>query len=202
MLTVIHGGLIGLTIAMPIGPVCLLCIGRTLSRGCATGLLTGLGAVTVHAAYGAAAVFTNAAAMLFLRLHMQTLQMAGGLALSVCGLVMLVRSRGTRPVRPTAASFTWTGRRGDYLSGIALAMTNPLTLSGFLAGVAAFSVEGAPPAETVGGIALGSASWYSLVCVSALMLRRHLSATLICWLNGLSALVTCGAGIGMAAAAM
>ncbi|MDE2454742.1 MAG: LysE family translocator, partial [Burkholderiales bacterium] len=49
--------LIGLSIAAPVGPIGLLVIQRTVERGPAIGLATGLGAAFADAAYGAVGAF-------------------------------------------------------------------------------------------------------------------------------------------------
>ena len=54
--TFLAGVGVGLTVAAPIGPMGLLCIQRTLALGLAAGLVVGLAAATVHAAYGVLAV--------------------------------------------------------------------------------------------------------------------------------------------------
>src|SRR5215208_6375888 len=47
------GLLVGFSIAVPIGPMSLLCIQRTLASGAGIGISAGLGAATVNIAYGA-----------------------------------------------------------------------------------------------------------------------------------------------------
>ncbi len=48
----LKGFVLGFAIAAPIGPIGLLCIRRTLTDGQASGLISGLGAVTADASYG------------------------------------------------------------------------------------------------------------------------------------------------------
>lgn len=53
----LEGAVIGLSVAAPVGPIGLLCINRTLSRGRTSGLVSGLGAASADAVYGAVAAF-------------------------------------------------------------------------------------------------------------------------------------------------
>src|SRR5437868_8695579 len=55
--TLLAGAGIGFSVAAPIGPIGIMCIQRTLTSGVAAGLLTGLGAATVHVAYGVVAAY-------------------------------------------------------------------------------------------------------------------------------------------------
>jgi len=52
-----RGLIIGFSIAAPVGPVGVLCIRRTLAKGRASGLVSGLGAATADAIYGFVAGF-------------------------------------------------------------------------------------------------------------------------------------------------
>lgn len=51
------GLVIGFSIAAPVGPIGMLCIQRTLAEGRLSGFLSGLGAATADAFYGAVAAF-------------------------------------------------------------------------------------------------------------------------------------------------
>ena len=53
----IRGLLAGLIIAAPVGPVNVLCISRTLSKGRRSGLVSGLGAAAADTFYGSIAGF-------------------------------------------------------------------------------------------------------------------------------------------------
>ena len=56
----------GLALAMPVGPIGLLCIRRSLDDGFAMGFATGLGAAVADAGYGAVAAFGLTAVSAFL----------------------------------------------------------------------------------------------------------------------------------------
>jgi threonine/homoserine/homoserine lactone efflux protein len=45
------GIIIGLSIAVPVGPIGVLCVNRTLAQGRISGLVSGLGAATADAIY-------------------------------------------------------------------------------------------------------------------------------------------------------
>lgn len=48
----LQGIVLGFSIAAPVGPIGVLCIQRTLSKGKLSGLVSGLGAATADAVYG------------------------------------------------------------------------------------------------------------------------------------------------------
>ena len=53
----LRGWVLGLLIAAPVGPIGVLCIRRTLAEGRLYGFVSGLGAATADATYGAVAAF-------------------------------------------------------------------------------------------------------------------------------------------------
>ena len=53
----IRGLIIGISIAATVGPMCILCINRTLHKGQLYGLVSGLGIATADGVYGAIAGF-------------------------------------------------------------------------------------------------------------------------------------------------
>ena len=53
----LKGLVIGFSLALPVGPIALLCIRRTLARGPAAGVVSGMGAATADGVYGLIAGF-------------------------------------------------------------------------------------------------------------------------------------------------
>ncbi len=83
----LSGLIIGFSIAAPVGPIGVLCIRRTLARGCISGLVSGLGAATADAIYGCVAGFGLTFAAIFAGLGLagtnENLKSAGALVLGV-----------------------------------------------------------------------------------------------------------------------
>src|SRR6266516_3264198 len=118
----VRGLLIGFSIAAVVGPICLLCIHRTLHNGSLYGLVTGLGAATADAVYGGIAAF--------------------GLTVIATFLVYLgIKTVFTRPARQ-AAKGEANNFFGAYASTLLLTLTNPLTILSFAAIFAGIGVGG------------------------------------------------------------
>ena len=58
-----RGAGLGIAVAAPIGPTCLLCVQRTLTAGVGAGLATGYGAATTRMIYGTVVVTGSAMAL-------------------------------------------------------------------------------------------------------------------------------------------
>ncbi len=134
----VRGLLIGFSIAATVGPMCILCIQRTLHKGQIYGLVSGLGIATADAVYGSIAAFGLTLITNFLVNQQGWVRLIGGLFLIYLGLKILV----TKPAE-RAATAKANGYFGAYASTLLLTLTNPLTILSFAAIFAGIGVGGA-----------------------------------------------------------
>ncbi|MCX5873395.1 MAG: LysE family translocator [Deltaproteobacteria bacterium] len=159
----IKGLVIGFSLAIPVGPIGLLLIRRTLTRGRISGLVSGLGAATADAIYGAIAGFGLTLLSNFLVSHSLVLRLLGGAFLCYLGGKIFF----SKP-REKAARRTEDGLLGDYVSTLFLTLTNPLTILSFAAIFAAAGVvvvQGEPylTAVLILGVFSGSCLWWVIL---------------------------------------
>jgi len=170
----LRGVAVGLAVAVPVGPIALLCMRRTLERGFGFGFATGVGAATADLFYSAIAAFGIAAVEAALVDYQLQLRLVGGIFLLVLAARTAVSQR--RLVRePNARA---KGVFGALLSGLVLTATNPLTVLGFAAIFASFGVGdglvgGDRALALVCGVFAGSAAWW-LTLTSIVARIRHL----------------------------
>ena len=81
------GLMAGLAIAVPVGPVNVLCASRTLSKGRRSGLMSGFGAATADALYGAIAGFSITFLIDFLEREEFWIRVVGGMLLVGIGIM-------------------------------------------------------------------------------------------------------------------
>ncbi|MCC8987663.1 MAG: LysE family translocator [Candidatus Contendobacter sp.] len=188
--------MIGFAIAAPVGPIGLLCIQRTLTRGRWSGVLSGLGAASADALYGCIAGF-GLAALAGLLLAWQTeLQIVGGLFLLYLGGQTW---RMPPAIAPAQAQPTRVGLLGDYLSTLALTLTNPVTILAFLAifaglGLAAEQQDFIAAAWLVSGVFLGSLLWWLFLAGAVGLVRGRLTPKRLRWVNRASGILIAGFG--------
>jgi len=204
MLLWFKGMLIGLAIAAPVGPIGLLCIQRTLARGRWSGILSGLGAASADALYGCIAGFGLASLSGLLLAWQIELQVAGGLFLLYLGWQtwQTPPAAGQALVRPAHS-----GLAGDYLSTLALTVTNPVTILAFLGiftglGLAAEGQDFLTAGTLVSGVFAGSLLWWLLLAGGVGLLRGRLNSKILRWINGVSGLLTGGFGVWALLAAL
>ncbi|HMK37067.1 MAG TPA: LysE family transporter [Desulfomonilaceae bacterium] len=168
----VKGLIIGFSLSIPVGPIALLCIRRTLARGLLSGLFSGLGAATADIVYGAAAGFGVGFLANFLIRHDIVLRLVGGAFLCFLGI------RTFQSVPPTSPeNHDEIGLVRDYVSTLFLTFTNPMTMFAFAAVFAAAGVgerDGnywLSTAVLVLGVGLGSAVWW--LCLTGLVSFLH-----------------------------
>ena len=190
-----RGVLIGLAIAAPVGPIGILCIRRTLSAGRIAGLITGLGAATADALYGAVAAFGLSLLTNFLIIQQDSLRIVGGAFLIFIG-VRTIRAQPTTE----AATVQGKGLLGAYLSTFFLTLTNPLTIlsfAGIFTGLGATGerVGGANPMVLVLGVFLGSAAWWLFLSSVVSFFREQVSGDRFRWINWAAGVILIAFGI-------
>lgn len=181
-----RGLLIGFSIAAPVGPIGVLCIRRTLADGRMAGLLSGLGAATADAMYGAIAGFGLTFISSVLVGHAFWFRLIGGIFLCYLGIKTLL----DKPAQEAAAA-SGQGLLGFYCSTVFLTLTNPTTILSFVAVFAGLGLANAggdyvSAAVLVLGVFVGSALWWLLLSGGVSLLRSRFNPRAMKWLNRIS----------------
>ena len=170
----LRGIAIGLAVAIPVGPIALLCMRRTLERGFTIGFSIGIGAAVADLIYASIAAFGMAAVETVLLEYRTPLGFAGGiLLLGLAARTALSTPSTDRPVQVGSG-----GILSAILSGFVLTATNPLTVLGFVFIFAGFGVgrgltDLGLAISLVLGVSAGSVLWW--MTLSGIIARvRHL----------------------------
>lgn len=194
-----RGLFVGAAIAVPVGPVNLLTVRRTLAYGRTSGVATGLGAAVADAAFAAIAAFGLTFLSDFLLAHQRWLRLGGGVFLIVMGLRAL-RMRVSLELAATArSSFAHCA-----LTSFLLTLSNPMTLIAFGAVFAAVGfVEESPDDASAGlltaGAFTGSFVWWCLVTLGVGRVRARTSTELLDRLSRVSGALIALFGLGVLA---
>jgi threonine/homoserine/homoserine lactone efflux protein len=180
----LQGFVLGISIAAPVGPIGLLCIQRTLSRGRIHGFASGLGAASADLCYALIAAFWLGTIGTFLLSLQLWLQIAGGVFLVGLGL----KIARAAPVARAAAGDRVPGLAHAWGSTFLLTLTNPMTILSFFAAFAALGLGASPGGPTgaralVAGVFLGSTLWWLLLSFFAGLARARLTAGRLRFLN-------------------
>jgi threonine/homoserine/homoserine lactone efflux protein len=191
---------LGFVIAAAIGPIGLLCIRRTLVDGALAGFVSGLGAATADAFYGALAAFGLTALTGLLISLRGPLGVVGGAFLVWLGL----RTMRARPLAAAEAPAR-PGLAGAYLSTLALTLTNPATILSFAAVFVGLGAVAGGFAGALGltvGVGLGSAAWWAVLAIAVSTLRRRISPRVIAGVNAVSGALLIAFGLVAIAGAL
>ena len=120
-----RGVAIGALISAPMGPIGMLVIQRTLSKGRWPAFFTGLGAAFSDLVYCLLTGFCLSFITGFLDTHQVAIQLVGGAVLGTFGLY-LFKKNPTRTLK--AADVQASSYWGDTASGFLLTFSNPLIL--------------------------------------------------------------------------
>jgi len=182
----IRGLLIGFSVAAVVGPICLLCIQRTLHKSFLYGLVTGLGAATADAMYGSIAGFGLTVIAGFLVSQQAWIHGIGGLFLVYLGLKTVFTKPAEQAAKAEGNNFF-----GVYVSTLLLTLTNPQTILSFAAIFAGLGVGGGKNTAlsatlVVCGVFLGSALWWLLLAGGISLFRGKFTSRWLLWINRIS----------------
>jgi len=189
----IRGLVAGFIIAAPVGPVNVLCISRTLSKGWRSGLVSGLGAATADALYGCIAGFSITFVIQFLIREEFWIRLFGGIFLVLIGVSYFKR--------PPSLSTEGEERSGesDYASTLLLNLTNPTTVLSFLAVLAALGMSDSRTSWLslllVVGIFCGSMLWWVVLISVINRVRDRFNDRAVLWMNRIAGVAIGGFGV-------
>ena len=192
------GLIIGVMVAMPVGPVNLLCLQRALERGFWGGVAAGLGVVIGDGLIALFAALGVGAVTGVIRHYRMTVQTIGGLALVAFGIRLyltrpqLIREELAEGQRPSLAAFAW-----DIPQTFFLTITNPGAVLGLFAifgGVSSFvEVESYIDAFTmVAAIMGGSLIWWVVLSHTISRFRHRIDVDMLRLLNRLASIILLG----------
>ena len=125
----LKGIVVGIVIAVPVGPVGVLCIRRTILDGRIAGLSSGTGAATADAMFAVIAGFGLTALSDWLFGFQDWLRIGGAVFLFYIGISAFLHD----PAKPRAPQLAHETVFTNYASTFALTITNPVTILSFLA---------------------------------------------------------------------
>lgn len=175
----LKAALAGGLLAIPVGPVGLLIIQRSLSLGSLRGMASGLGAAVADAvfaflaAYGMVALFEGNHYKHFIR-------PLGGVILFCVGLAFILKKSKSTETEEVLSGNYLQRYIWDALSTFLLTLTNPTTIIAFAAVFTGSDLIPEDPRkidylEIVLGVFLGSLSWWLILVFLARPLKNSLS---------------------------
>jgi len=191
----IGGIIVGLMIAMPVGPVNILCIQRTLEAGWRSGVISGIGAAAADMLYGGIAGFSITLVVQFLVREQFWIRFLGGILLVVIGIAYFFKRPGALNANEQNRGSAYSDLRSTFL----LTLTNPTTVLSFLAVLAALGMGSHRQwwltVFLVVGIFCGSMVWWIVLSSIVNHFRDRFSDHTLLLMNRFAGLAIGGFGV-------
>jgi len=192
---IITGAVVGFCIAAPVGPIGALTIRRTLAQGRVMGFVTGLGAATADAAYGAVAAFGLTFITGLLIALQGWLRGVGGIFLIFLGIATYRAAPA-----PTNQEQRAIGLLSAYATTALLTLSNPTTILSFLGIFAALGLREVTSNYTsasifVLGVFLGSTFWWLILSSGIGLLRSRITDGGLHWVNKIAGILVALFGV-------
>lgn len=189
---IFRGMLIGLMVSVPLGPMGVLIIQKTLQKGALAGFISGLGAAFADLFYATVAVFGLGFVVNLIQSHELLLQILGGIVLIIIGLIIYFRNP-LKQIR-MRKRVSKKGLLGDFATLFFLTVSNPVTIVVFMAVFAGASVFGDAPSFKIelfvlAGILLGGSLWWNTLSTLINIFRKKFRLRVLITINRISGIL-------------
>lgn len=184
-------------VSIPLGPIGVVCIQKTIQKGRLAGFVSGSGAALADTFYATVAALGLGYILNFIKEQEFYLQLLGSFVLIAMGTKIYL----TNPVKQLRRQKK--GKRnllGDFLSIFILTVSNPFAAFVFVAVFASTSVLTAESGFNVQlllilGVLLGALSWWYLLSTVINIFRKRFRLKQLYWINKISGIVIAVLGI-------
>lgn len=185
------GIIIGLMVSIPLGPIGVLCIQRTLNKGRKSGFVSGLGAAGADTFFALVAGLGISMIITFIKAQHIYFQIIGGVIVMYLGIHIFF----TNPVKQLRLQRTSQNKLSqDFISVFFLTVSNPMAIFFFLAMFAGVNLAGDDiklfhVGLIVAGVFLGSSSWWFVLTTFVNIFRNRFRLKSIWWMNKVAGVI-------------
>lgn len=198
----IKGIIIGFSIAMPVGPIGLLCIRNTLTLGFLGGLVSGFGAAVADGLFATIAGLGVSTIITFLKEYNLWVHSIGAIVLIGIGINIIKNASKVLENIPLDSPQAVKSLLWAFLSTMILTFVNPLTILSYAAVYATLTpnpeeVSTALSSVTIaGGVLIGAALWWFILSAITNWIKHKLDAKYMTRINTLSGIFLILLGVG------
>jgi threonine/homoserine/homoserine lactone efflux protein len=184
----VKGIIVGLLASIPLGPIGVICIQRTVNKGKLSGFLSGLGAASADTIFAAIAGFSLTFIIAFIEEKHIIFQALGGIIVFLLGIKIFY----TNPIKQLRRHKRKKNNlMEDYLSVFIVTFTNPLAVFLFIALFATFGVVNDTTKWfhsllTTSGVFMGAGLWWYILTSLVYYYRDKFRLKQLWWINKIS----------------
>ena len=180
-----EGFIIGIAVSVPLGPLGMLCIKRTVNKNWKSGFISGLGIAASDVIYAIIAGFSLTIIINFIRSYEIYFKILGASMVVLLGLYIFL-SNPAKDIQKFQRK--GTSYLQDFLTAFLLTVTNPLSVFIFIAIFTSYSLgfELSQLFEAlliIGGIFIGGATWWFILTGLANLFKHKLTISTLWWAN-------------------
>lgn len=185
------GILAGLWVSIPLGPIGVLLIQRTMNKGLKSGLVSGLGVATADTFFAIVAAFGLTFLTNFFEDKQTQLTLIGGLIMLFIGIKMF-KSNPAKDFRKNKKNSK--NRVTDFFSMFFLTITNPITILVFspvfaLLGIGLSDGDNTTSIIVTFGIYFGASLWWLLLSSGVNFFRHKIRLRNLWWMNRITGII-------------
>jgi threonine/homoserine/homoserine lactone efflux protein len=182
---IVDGIIIGISASIPLGPIGVLVIQRTLNKGRLSGFCSGLGAALSDTIYAIIAGFSLSFIVGFIETQLLWIQIIGAAILISLGLKIFYTNPAVQLRKQKKRSSSLIQ---DMLSTFGLTVANPLAVFLFMAFFAGFRVVETKQGAIdnfllIGGVFCGAAFWWFILSSLVNLFRSKINLRRLFWIN-------------------
>lgn len=195
--SLIKGFIVGMGASIPLGPMGVMCVQKTLSKGRNSGFISGLGASIADTFFAAIAILGLAYMQKFIDYYENYVLLIGGIAVALIGLKIFL----TNPVKQIRMPKGEKKHFQDFFSAIVMTLTNPGSVF-LIIGMFAFvgmDVDGLSSGKVVSltlwGVFLGASAWWFILSTSINIFRKKFRLRQLLMINRISGIIIIALGL-------
>ncbi len=189
--SIVKGFIVGIGASIPLGPLGVMCVQKTLSKGRISGMVTGLGASITDTIFATFAIVSLALIQEFVNNNETSVLFYGGLAVIAIGLKIFL----TNPVKQIRRSKGGKKLLEDFISAIIMTITNPGAVF-LILGLFAFvglNVDSSSSGDVIFaallGVFLGANAWWIILSTSINIFRNKFRLKQLLMINRVAGIV-------------
>ena len=195
----LKGFLVGICASAPLGPVAILVVQKSLSKGHKSGFVSGLGATVADTTYALIAIFALAIVQRFIDAYQSLILLVGGAILLAVGVSMAFSNPFKNKKRKKR---DMTASPKDFGQAVAMAYSNPgavfvmFTLFAFF-GLAKDAPHTWRVAPIILSVSAGSVTYWFLMSWLISRFSNRISMKTIIWINRITGGIIVVVGIAL-----
>lgn len=187
----VKGVIVGFLASIPLGPVGVLCIQRTINKGRVSGLFSGMGAATVDSFFALVAALGLTFIINFIEEQQFYIQLFGGGVLIFLG----TRIFNTNPIQQIRRHRKKKNKLvEDFFSVLFLTLSNPLAIFLFVAAFAGIGLVTSKDSSIkssliIAGVFLGALLWWASLTFFVDLFRKKFRLKQLWWINKIAGIL-------------